>query len=144
MPVTARLSKSFYDRFGDDVANELVEWFNSVDTTYRHDLRELNDRNFVRFEAGLDRWAAEIDAAIERRFAAIDARFAQVDVRFAKLEARMDQRFESLESLLREQMATIDVRLAQFEARMMRWMLTFWVGTIGGLAALVWAMVRAR
>lgn len=155
MPVTARLSKSFYDRFGDDVANELVEWFNSVDTTYRNDLRELNDRNFVRFEAGLDRRAAEIDAVIERRFATIDARFAQVDVRFAKLEARMDQRFEAMESgidrrfeslasLLREQMARIDVRLAQFEARMMRWMLTFWVGTIGGLAALVWAMVRAR
>jgi hypothetical protein len=24
-PVTARLSKAFYDRLGDDIANELVE-----------------------------------------------------------------------------------------------------------------------
>lgn len=126
MPVTARLSKSFYDRFGDEVANELVEWFNLVDATYRADLRELNERNFVRFDAGLDRRAAEIDLAMERRFAAID------------------QRFVALESLLREQATTFDVRMSQFEARMMRWMLTFWVGTLGGLAALVWAMVRVR
>jgi hypothetical protein len=26
MPVTARLSKAFYDRFGEQVANELVDW----------------------------------------------------------------------------------------------------------------------
>ena len=166
MPVTARLSKGFYDRFGDEIANELVEWFNSVDATYRNDLRELNDRNFVRLEAGLDRRAAEIDAAIERRFGMIDARFRQVDVRFARLEASIDQRFAkleakidqrfasqevnvnqrfaSIESLLREHISSFDVRMAQFEPRMMRWMLTFWVGTLGGLAALVWAMVRAR
>jgi len=26
MPVTARLSKLFYDRLGEQVANELVDW----------------------------------------------------------------------------------------------------------------------
>ena len=43
MPVTARLSRRFYEQFGDEVTNELVEWFNSVDATYRGDLRELNE-----------------------------------------------------------------------------------------------------
>ena len=33
MPVTARLSLRFYEKLGEDVANELVEWFNSVDAT---------------------------------------------------------------------------------------------------------------
>jgi len=28
MPVTAKLSRKFYERFGDDLTNELVEWFN--------------------------------------------------------------------------------------------------------------------
>ena len=40
MPVTAKLSKKFYDVLGEDVANELVEWFNQVDATYRTDLRD--------------------------------------------------------------------------------------------------------
>ena len=43
MPVTARLSKRLYDVFGEDVANELVDWLNTVNLTYRADLRELNE-----------------------------------------------------------------------------------------------------
>lgn len=33
LPVTARLSGRFYERFGDEIANELVDWFNAMDTT---------------------------------------------------------------------------------------------------------------
>src|SRR3989442_12422292 len=53
MPVTAKLSRKFYETFGDDVANEIVEWFNQVDLTYRTELRDLNDMNFARLEAKL-------------------------------------------------------------------------------------------
>ena len=60
MPVTARLSRKFYETFGDDLANEIVEWFNQVDFTYRTELRELNEVNFARFEAKLD---AKLNAA---------------------------------------------------------------------------------
>jgi hypothetical protein len=45
--VTAKLSKRFYDILGKDVANELVDWFNAVDLTYRPDLRELNELDFA-------------------------------------------------------------------------------------------------
>jgi len=50
----------FYDTFGDEIANELVEWFNQVDATYRADLRELNELNFGRFDAKLDQRMAEV------------------------------------------------------------------------------------
>ena len=60
MPVTARLSKKFYETFGEDVTNELVEWFNSVDATYRGDLRELNELNFARFDAKLEQRIAQL------------------------------------------------------------------------------------
>ena len=43
MPVTAKLSRKFYERLGDDITNELVDWFNMVDATYRSELRELNE-----------------------------------------------------------------------------------------------------
>jgi hypothetical protein len=46
MPVTARLSKKFYDRFGEDIATELVDWFNKVDAIYRTDLR-VNRAGFI-------------------------------------------------------------------------------------------------
>jgi len=42
-----------YERFGDDIASELVDWFNAVDLTYQTQLRELNDLNWERFKATL-------------------------------------------------------------------------------------------
>jgi hypothetical protein len=67
MPVTAKLSRQFYERLGEEIANELVEWFNSVDATYRADLREFNELNFARFDAKLEQRMAELRAHLERR-----------------------------------------------------------------------------
>lgn len=58
--MTARLSKRFYDRFGEEIANELVDWFNAVDNTNRADLRELNELNFARFDAKLEQRLAQV------------------------------------------------------------------------------------
>ncbi len=60
MPVTARLSKRFYDQLGEEIASELVDWFNQVDQTYRGDLRELNELNFARFDAKLEQRLAQV------------------------------------------------------------------------------------
>ena len=68
MPVTARLSKRFYEVLGEDVANELVDWFNAVDLTYRSDLRELNELNFARFDAKLEQRLAEVEARLRLEF----------------------------------------------------------------------------
>jgi hypothetical protein len=86
VPVTAKLSKKFYETLGEDVTNELVEWFNSVDATYRTGLRELNETNFTRF-----------DARLGERLAAVDARFTALD---AKLEQRLAQGLAGVETRL--------------------------------------------
>ncbi len=66
MPVTARLSRRFYETFGEDVTNELVDWFNSVDATYRDDLREINELNYVRFDAKLEQRLAQLETKLIR------------------------------------------------------------------------------
>ena len=78
MPVTAVLSKKFYEKFGEDVTNELVNWFNAVDATYRADLRELNELNFARFDAKLEQRLAQSDAKWEARWHQLDARLAEL------------------------------------------------------------------
>ena len=95
MPVTAKLSKSFYDALGENVADELVDWFNQVDATYRADLRELNDLNFQRFDAKMGERFAEFETKMERRFAGMEAK---MDLRFAAMEAKMDLRFADAET----------------------------------------------
>lgn len=54
MPVTAKLSRNLYEKLGDDVAAELVDWFKAVDATYKADLKETNDLNWERFKATLN------------------------------------------------------------------------------------------
>lgn len=90
MPVTAKLSKAFYERLGEQIANELVDWFNAVDATYRADLKEHNEQNFARCDARLEQRLARIDA----RFVAFEAR---IDQRFAASEAKFDQRYAAFE-----------------------------------------------
>ena len=80
MPVTAKLSQAFYDRLGQQVAGEMVDWFNQVDTAYRSDLRELNELNFARFDAKLEQRLAEFSRVLERQIAklAIDLKDQQM------------------------------------------------------------------
>ena len=112
MPVTAKLSRRFYEKFGDEVTNELVEWFNSVDADYRSQLRELNESNFARFDAKVEQRFAESDARLERRFVAADV--------------KLEQRF------------------AASDSRVIRWMFTFWTGSMLAQAAFLYAVLRAK
>ncbi|PYP34467.1 MAG: hypothetical protein DMD34_14285 [Gemmatimonadetes bacterium] len=117
MPVTAKLSRKFYEKFGDDITNELVDWFNKVDATYRSDLRELNEVNFARFDARLEQRAAQLDAKIEQ------------------LRAELKAALTALE-------ARLDARMSAFETRIIRWMFLFWVGQAVTTVGLVFGVVR--
>jgi hypothetical protein len=117
MPVTAKLSRKFYETFGDDITNELVDWFNKVDVTYRTELRELNDLNFGRFDAKLEQRIAQLDAKL-------DSRIAEVKADIGALESR------------------IEARMARFEARIIRWMFLFWAGQAVTTVGLVFGVVR--
>ncbi len=123
MPVTAKLSRRFYEQFGDELANELVDWFNTLDATYRSDLRELNELNFARFDAKLEQRFAQQDAKWE-------ARFAQLDTKWERRLVELDAKWER--------------RLAQFEVRIIRWMFTFWLGTSATVAAAIFAALHAK
>jgi hypothetical protein len=78
--VTAKLSQAFYDRLGHQVADEMVDWFNKVDSAYRSDLRELNELNFARFDAKMEHRLSEFSRALERQIAklAVDVKDQQV------------------------------------------------------------------
>ena len=88
MPVTARLSKQFYDRLGEAVTNELVDWFNQVDAAYKSDLREMNDLNFARFDAKLEQRLAELRLEFRTGLGSLDAK---IDVTAARTNAVLEK-----------------------------------------------------
>src|SRR5882762_5286912 len=120
VPVTARLSKRFYDVFGEEIATELVDWFNAVDATYRADLRQLNELNFARFDAKLQQRIPHLDAKLERRMAEF-----RVDLKAGLSE---------LGAVLRTETAR---GLGALKADLLKWMFGFWATTALALAALV-------
>jgi hypothetical protein len=112
MPVTAKLSRRFYEVLGEDVANELVDWFNAVDLTYRADLRELNELNYARFDAKLEQ-------------------------RLAELRAELRQEIADLRAEIRTELRT---GLHGLRADLLRWMFGFWATTLLALAGLMIAL----
>ena len=84
VPVTAKLSRKFYEKLGDDVANELVEWFNQVDATYRGELRELNELNFARFDAKLEQRITEVKGALGNLESRLEARLSAFETRIIR------------------------------------------------------------
>jgi len=59
MPV-AKLSREFYERFGDKLTDELVNCLNAIEGSYRAELRDLFDAHFGRFEEKLERRLADL------------------------------------------------------------------------------------
>ncbi|HEY8174517.1 MAG TPA: hypothetical protein VIF32_02395 [Gemmatimonadaceae bacterium] len=118
VPVTARLSKLFYDRLGEEIAKELVDWFNQVDATYRSDLRELNELNFARFDAKLEQRFAQMEVKIEQRFAQMDVKIVQ------------------LRSELRAELATSRAEMERRLGEQTRWMFLCWATLLASNIAL--------
>ena len=117
MPVTAKLSRKFYERFGDDIANELVDWFNMVDATYRSELRELNELNYARFDAKLEQRVVELDAKIDRLA--------------TELRSEMQLGFKN-----------VDVKLEQLETRLTKRLFGFWIAQAATTVGLVFGVVK--
>jgi exonuclease VII large subunit len=123
VPVTAKLSKRFYDVLGEDIANELVEWFNAVDLAYRTDLRELNELNFARFDAKLEQRLAELRSEL------------LVELRTGMQQVRTEVRTE-----VQQVRAELRTEIQQVRVELLRWMFGFWVSTLIGIAGLAIAL----
>jgi hypothetical protein len=67
------LSRAFYEKFGDEIVNELVEWLNRVDLAYRTEFRELNESTIARLEARIDHRAAEVRAELRTELQSLKA-----------------------------------------------------------------------
>jgi hypothetical protein len=95
---------------------ELVEWFNQVDSTYRNDLRELNEVNFQRFSARLDERVAASEGKAE--------------VGMSALESKLEQRMAVLESKLGQRMAGLEATLERRLGEQTRWLFVAWASLL--------------
>jgi hypothetical protein len=101
-----------------------MNWFNQVDTTYRGDLREINELNFSRF-----------DAKLEQRVTQLDAKLAQV-------KAELLQEIASLRTEMAKDRGEFRAQLEAHGKVIVYWMVGLWITAIGVLGGLIFAAVR--
>jgi len=124
MPVAIKLSREFYERFGDRIANEFVEVLNQVDLAYRDDLRQLNDANFRRLEAKLDLFRAEIRQEMAEVKLEIRSEMSALREENTGLRGDMDRGFERLRS------------------DMLKWMFLFWATSLLTMVGILVTVIR--
>jgi hypothetical protein len=143
VPVTVRLSREFYEKFGDQVVGELVELLNQVDATYRSELREINEVNFARFDEKLERRLSELDAKWERRFTDLDAKWER---RLTDLDAKWERRLTDLDAKWEIRLTDLDARwvarIGDLRAELIKWMFLFWLGTVASVLGIGRAVLR--
>ncbi|GIV04280.1 MAG: hypothetical protein KatS3mg015_3110 [Fimbriimonadales bacterium] len=138
MPVTVKLSKLFYERLGEEIANEMVDWFNAVDASYRDDLRQLNELNFARFDAKLEQRVVELDAKIDGVAGALDAKIDRVA---GELDAKIDQVAVQLDAKINHVAAQLDSKIDRVAAELKevlerrlgehtRWLVAAWASLL--------------
>jgi DNA anti-recombination protein RmuC len=133
VPVTAKLSREFYEKFGDKIADEFVNWFNEVDATYRSDLKDLNELNFARFDAKLEQRVAQLDAKLEQRFAQLEAKIEQ---RVAELDAKIEQRVAELDGKIHQLKGELLTTLERRLGEQTRWLFGAWAIVLGSVIGL--------
>ena len=119
MPITPTLSRKFYEKFGDEVTNELVNWLNAVDQSYRQEFRELFSAHFGQLRAEMETLRAELRAEIDLKIGALRAEL---------LVAMASQKAEFHEML------------AASERRLLRWLIGLWIATLPAMAGMVYAL----
>src|SRR5438045_9173277 len=92
MPVTAKFSEEFYRMFGHKHVDELVDWCNQIDTTYRSEFRDLFEVNFARFDAKLEQRVAEVKADLRQEMSVLRGDFGKLRTEFAGLESKLTMR----------------------------------------------------
>ena len=117
MPV-AKLSREFYERFGDKLTDEPVNCLNSIEASYRAELRDLFDAHFGRFEEKLERRLTEFTGALGSSIAHVRA---DLDLKMEQLRADLELKIEQLR-----------VELHATTSEMLKWTIGLWLAV--GLA----------
>lgn len=128
MARTVKLSERFYQKFGHELVDEMVNWFNETDAVYRADLRELNELNFARFDAKLEQRVAEVKADVRHEIASL------------RTELR-----EGMAALRGETGVLRGEFRAQLEAQgksLVRWMVGLLITAIGVLSGLIFGALH--
>jgi hypothetical protein len=143
MAVVIKIPPALDKVLGSEASDALVDVFNQVDSAQRNGL-----------ERALDLRLQTLKEAIESRFDLTDEKIKlalreanqYTDRRIGELEARIDKRSTELEAKLDKRIteiaADMHVKLAQSQSSLIKWMFTFYIGSVVTITGLIIAYLQ--
>ena len=106
------------------------ELFNTLDATYKADLRDLIEAHFARFDAKLAEQSARFDTKLAEMNARFDSRLAEMNARFdatlAEMNARFDSRFAEINARIDRSAAELKEFVERRLGEQTRWYYVAW------------------
>ena len=119
----AKLSRAFYDQFGDALTDELVNCLNAIEGSYRAELRDLFDAHFGRFEAKFERRLVETKAEVMAEIGSLRSEIGSLKTEIGPLRAEGGS--------LRSEIGAVADKLG-----MLKWTFAVWIPVTLGVIGL--------
>jgi len=150
MPTVIKIPSALDKALGEEASSALVDIFNQFDSTQRNGLERAID---LRLQTLKESMGQRFDL-VEQRFDLIEKRIDErmklavseanqhTDQRITTLEAKIDKRFAEFDANMEKRLGELEIRIAQSQAALIKWMFTFYIGTVITLAGLIIAYLQ--
>jgi hypothetical protein len=131
MPVVIKIPQALRKVFNDEAEAAFVDVLNQIQDEQRNGVERALEMHLNAFREYLDRRLLEAKSETDKRFAEIDIK---MEKRFAEADAKMEKRFAEADAKMEKRFAEADVkmerRLTEYHRATLRWMFTFFIGTV--------------
>ena len=165
MPLVIKIPLALDKVLGEEASTALVEMFNQMESAQRNGLERALELRLLTLKESMDK---RFDLTDERIKLALTEANRYTDQRITELEARMDKRFNELEARMDKRLneltvgmdkrhtelavgmdkrhielaANMDVKIAQTQTTLIKWMFTFYIGSVVTITGLIIAYLQ--
>ena len=148
------IPKVLREKLGDEGVEALISLLNEAAHHERNNLLDILEERFERrvveegkrLERCITEESARLDNRIAEEVAKLEGRIAtesaRLDNRITEKMAKLQQQIMAVDNRITAEMAKMDKRIAEVRADLIRWMFLFWVGQIGTLAVILFALFK--
>jgi len=139
MAVVIKIPLALDKVLGDEASSALVDVLNQVDSSQRNGLERALDLRLQTLKEAID---SRFDLTDEKIQLALKEANQYTDRRITDLEAKMEKRFVELDAKIEKLESRIDVKIAQSQTTLIKWMFTFYIGSVVTISGLIIAYLQ--
>ncbi|HEX9581225.1 MAG TPA: coiled-coil domain-containing protein [Gemmatimonadales bacterium] len=127
MPMSGKLSLGLSEKLGDQVASDLINEFNAMETARQSEFHALR-LDIAGLRSDLREDLSGLRSELKQDMAGLRS---DVKEDLAALRSEFKQDVAGLRSEFKQDMARLEIKIAGVQSEQIRWSFVFWLGTVG-------------